>query len=115
MTKPPFPQTIYLPFGHYGREGWDPMCDSRASLADACDEVIDVMDRRYVTEWRVMRIDFDPDTGEVERSAFVDDDAVADMVARFDEDELPEWLGGKSDWDADDYREAAGDFARAAE
>lgn len=92
MTK--FPTTFYMPMANYLRFGWIILGDVRDTLDDAANECTDAMSKGDATEWRVLRLDFDPDTGAPERTTDVTEEAAAAIRVWLDESgrEYPEWL-----------------------
>lgn len=88
------PQTIYTPYGLGGREGWFILGDFWTDISDAANECVDAMDKKYITDWRVIRTDFDPDTNLPEHVSDVTEEAAATITAwlKSSDREIPHWL-----------------------
>ena len=92
MTKLPIP--LYQPYGRFSDGEWAAPGDVRTSLEAAMTDCIDAMEKRYITEFRVYRIDHNPDTGLPERVEDVSEEGCVSARKWFAENSfnVPYWL-----------------------
>lgn len=91
MTR--FPATTYQPLGLYDGE-WANVGDFTADLVSAASEAVDAMDKGWITAFRVLRLDFDLETGAPETFRDVTEEAKAaarDWITARAQD-IPGWL-----------------------
>ncbi len=94
----PFPATVYEGYVHLGRSGWTPVFEAFSEDLGICmSNVVDDIGRDYPMQWRIRRTDIDPDTGEIDRSYFVDEREARAACTnhRYLMDEaVPDWVSG---------------------
>lgn len=99
MTTPAFPSPIFEGYVYHGRHGWTPVEGSFTEDLGVCMcAVADEIGRDWPMAWRIKRTDFDPDTGEVECSFFVDEREArkaGTLHCEFMDEEAPDWMSGR--------------------